>query len=54
MFNNIEDKEKDSNLLKTVDMIKDTFGKNSILKASSLLDASTAKERNHMLGGHHE
>lgn len=54
IFNTIEDKEKDSNLLKTVDMIKDTFGKNSILKASSLLEASTAKERNQMLGGHHE
>ncbi len=54
IFNNVLDREKDKKLLKTVDDIKNTFGKNSILKASALLDASTAKERNHKLGGHHE
>ncbi len=54
IFHNPIDKEKDTNLLKTIDNIKNTFGKNSILKASSLLECSTAKERNHMIGGHHE
>ena len=35
-----------------VDEIKNKFGKNSIVKASSLLDYSTAIERNKKIGGH--
>lgn len=50
-----EDKDqKANNIDTTIDEIKDRFGKNSILKASSLLDDSTAIERNKKIGGHHE
>lgn len=38
----------------TIDEIKDKFGKNSLIKASSLLEDSTAIERNKKIGGHHE
>lgn len=48
-FENIK-KEKNSNL--AIDEIKKKFGNNSILKASSLLEDSTAIERNKKIGGH--
>lgn len=35
-----------------IDEIKDKFGKNSIIKASNLLQDSTAQERNNKIGGH--
>ena len=38
----------------TIDDIKNNFGKNSILPASSLLADSTIIERNKKIGGHHE
>src|SRR5574344_1263417 len=37
----------------TIDDVKARFGKNSILRASSLLKDSTAKDRNNKIGGHH-
>ena len=48
-FENIK-KEKNGNL--AIDEIKNRFGNNSILKASSLLEDSTAIERNKKIGGH--
>jgi DNA polymerase V len=39
---------------KTIDEIKDKYGKNSILKAANLLEDSTAIERNKKIGGHSE
>ncbi len=44
----------DNNLLKTLDEIQAKYGKNSILKSTSLLSNSTIKERNKKIGGHHE
>ncbi len=35
-----------------IDEIKNRYGKNSILKASSLLPDSTIRERNGKIGGH--
>lgn len=35
-----------------IDKIKDKYGANSILKASSLLDESTIRDRNKKIGGH--
>ena len=32
--------------------IKQKFGKNAVLKATSLLDGATAKDRNNQIGGH--
>lgn len=54
IFENYNDKIKDDNFNKTIDEVKNKFGKNSILKASSLLPDSTAIERNKKIGGHHE
>lgn len=50
-YNEVKLKE---NINKTIDEVKDKFGKNSILKGSNLLEDSTAKERNEKIGGHHE
>ena len=54
IFNPIEDVIVNNNLNKTIDQLKDKFGKNSILKGTSLLSDSTIKERNKKIGGHHE
>ena len=54
IFNALEDVEHKNNLNKTIDSIKDKYGKNSILKGTSLLSDSTIKERNKKIGGHHE
>ena len=56
-LNLFDDYEKNINSLKlnkSVDNIKNKFGKNSIVKASALLPDSTIMERNGKIGGHHE
>ena len=40
------------NLQKAVDELHSKFGNNSVLRASSLLEESTIKERNEYIGGH--
>ncbi len=52
IFSEPERQIKDENLERAIDGIKDKFGKNSLLKASSLLPNSTIKERNKKIGGH--
>ncbi len=47
------EEQKNNGIDNTIDEIKDKFGKNSILKASSLLEDSTAIERNKKVGGHY-
>ena len=54
LFENEKEKEENNSLLHTIDKINEQFGKNTILKASSLLSDSTIKERNKKIGGHHE
>ncbi len=54
LFETTEEKEKKENINHAVDAIKDKYGKNSIIKASSLLKDSTAIERNKKIGGHRE
>ena len=46
--------QKEDKMNETIDEIKNKFGKNSLIKASSLLPDSTAIERNNKIGGHHE
>ena len=48
-----ERKLNDEKLMKTLDIIHQKFGKNSLLYATSLLSYSTEKEQNQKLGGHH-
>lgn len=52
IFEDIREIEELDELSKTVDEIKEKFGKNSLLKASSLLSDSTAIIRNNKIGGH--
>ena len=50
-----EDDEKQvarRNLQKVVDQLHSKFGNNSVLRASSLLEESTIRERNEFIGGH--
>ena len=54
LFNDLEEIKEEEKVNTAIDEIKDKFGKNSIIKASSLLPDSTAIERNKKIGGHHE
>ena len=56
-LNLFEDEKKQikrHNLQKAVDELHSKFGNNSVLRASSLLEESTIKERNEFIGGHHK
>ncbi len=54
LFENNNEKIYETKINTTIDEIKNKFGKNSIIKASNLLEDSTAIERNQKIGGHHE
>lgn len=54
LFNSYEHMKETDNLNRAVDSIKNKYGKNILLKGSSLLNDSTIKERNEKIGGHHE
>ena len=54
IFENYEEILKTKNYHKTIDEIKNKFGKNSLLKTTNLLPDSTAIERNKKQGGHYE
>ena len=43
---------KERKLQQTLLQIKKQFGKNSVLKAMSLQEGATARERNMQVGGH--
>ena len=52
IFEDPEETLKRKNLQKTMDALKTRFGKDSVLRGSSLLEESTAKERHNQIGGH--
>lgn len=52
IFEDFEKIKKDRDMDTTIDMIKNKYGPNTILKASSLLADSTIRERNGKIGGH--
>jgi DNA polymerase V len=52
LFSDYKTIKENEQLERTIDNIKERFGKNSILKASNLLEDSTARERNGKIGGH--
>lgn len=52
LFEDYYETKKKDELNEAVDNIQNKYGKNSILKASSLLKDSTARERNKKIGGH--
>ena len=49
VYNHLFEKE---NLSIAIDNIKEKYGKNAILKATSLLNDSTIRDRNKKIGGH--
>lgn len=52
IFESVEKVDKRRSLQYAIDEIQLRFGKNSILRASSLLDGSTVRERHEQIGGH--
>ena len=52
LFESLEEKEKNRKEDKAIDEIIARFGKNSVLRASALLEDSTIKDRNKKIGGH--
>ena len=52
LFESFEEKEKNRKEDKAIDEITARFGKNSVLRASALLQDSTIKDRNKKIGGH--
>ncbi|MED4046418.1 damage repair protein, partial [Priestia aryabhattai] len=52
LFEDIDQRERDYALAKTIDEIRMRYGKNSLLRASSHLEHSTVRYRNGLLGGH--
>lgn len=52
LFESFSEVNKNDKIKNTVDEITNKFGKNSILKASSLLEDSTIQSRNNKIGGH--
>ena len=52
LFDDIEEVEKQKKLQKVVDKVKSIYGKDALLRGSSLLEESTAKERHNQIGGH--
>lgn len=54
LFEEYQEIKQENKMNATIDEIKNKYGKNSLIKASSLLPDSTAIERNTKIGGHHE
>lgn len=54
IFNCYIEEKQDEFLEKTINEIKDKYGKNSILRGVSYLEGATAKKRNSLIGGHNE
>lgn len=54
LFENYQTKKEQENLKKAIDILKKRYGKNIILRATSLLKESTIKERHEQIGGHHK
>lgn len=53
LFADVEAEAEERNLQKTVLAVKDRFGKNALLRGTSLKEKATARERNGQIGGHH-
>ena len=52
LFTSYEEIEKERELSRTINDIKDKFGKNSIVKAMDLVSYATQMKRNTLIGGH--
>ena len=52
LFVDAKEMEEKRNLQLMLDLLHNKYGKNIVLRASALLDSSTAKERHNFIGGH--
>ena len=52
--NEISDLETENKIQHVLIDIKKKYGKNAILKGTSLEEGATARDRNRQIGGHHE
>ena len=52
LFDDLESEEREHKLQEAVVAVRDKFGKNAMLKGTSLKDKATARERNQQVGGH--
>ncbi len=53
LFDDVAAEQEEQRLQETILAVQKKFGKNACLKATSLLEKSTARERNEQVGGHH-
>lgn len=53
LFDDVEAEAKEHKLQETLVAVRGKFGKNAMLKGTSLRDKATAQERNEQIGGHH-
>lgn len=54
LFSDVEAEDAEHRLAKATLDVKRRFGKNALLRGTSLQDCATARERNQQVGGHHE
>ncbi len=52
LFSNPKDESNDEKITDVMNKIKEKYGKNAILRGTSLMDGATQKERNKLIGGH--
>lgn len=53
LFADVEAEAEERRLQRAVLAVKDRFGKNALLRGTSLKEKATARERNEQIGGHH-
>jgi DNA polymerase V len=54
LFMDDKTRRERQSLDRAMDAIKGLYGKNSVLRCSSLLDSSTIKQRHEQIGGHRQ
>ncbi len=53
LFSDVAAEAEEHRLQKAVLAVKGKFGKNALLRGTSLKEKATARERNEQIGGHH-
>lgn len=53
LFDDVTADEEERSLQHAIVSVRNRFGKNALLKAASLSEKATARERNNQVGGHH-
>lgn len=51
-FNSPEELDREKNMMRAINAVKDKYGKNSMLKAMNFEEGATTIERNEQIGGH--